>query len=396
MNILFLAYWGLNDGLTSSTVMPHIRMLSDSNKVSKIILCTIERNTMMTETKLSEKLVHVPWNSSDSLRAKFNDLTEFPEKLVSLIRKHNVTFMFCRGTPAGAIGYLVHRKTNIAFAVESFEPHADYMRESGVWRRWGVRYILQKYLEKKQLKAARFIMPVSRQYYDHLAAGKVEANKLFMMPCAVDLDLFAFNMEHRQAVRNRLGVKDDAILGIYVGKFGGMYYDAEAYHIFSLAKKSISAFRLLILSPDLPASIEANLVRAGYLRGEYHIKHIPYSQVPAYLSAADFAFATYKPGYFKRYLSPVKIGEYWAAGLPVLLTDGVGDDHSIIRALNIGSVFSYEDAALRNAFTNLKKIVEKGRVQNNQHIQPVALKYRNMSNNKLVYDTIITSIAQVP
>ena len=393
MNILFLVYWGLNDGLTASTVLPHLRILERNKKIKNIILCTIERDASLNESQLSDKVFHIPWLSSHRYWAKVRDFTALPEKIITIIRQFDTDFMFCRGTPAGALGYLVNRKIGTQYAVESFEPHADYMRESNVWRWWDPRYILQRYWEKRQLETARFILPVSKHYYDHLIDTKAGKDKLFTMPCAVDLQMFAFSMERRLSMRKALGVADDVIVGIYVGKFGGMYFDDEAFDIFALAKRYFDRFCLVILSPDDKNVIASKLLKAGYLQNEFYIKHTGHPEVPAYLSASDFAFATYKPGYFKRYLSPVKIGEYWAAGLPVLLTDGIGDDHLIIEEFKIGSVFSYSKNELENAFLKLKAILKEGRISVNERIQPVAARYRSFSQTETIYNTIIDTVS---
>lgn len=393
MNILFLAYWGFHDGLTTATVMPHIRMLEDNEKIGDIILCTIERDQVMSERRLNDKVLHIPWTSSHHSKDKIRDFIHLPEKIAQTIREKKIGFIFCRGTPAGAIGYLVHRKTGVEYAVESFEPHGDYMVESGVWFRWGLKYLLQSYWEKKQIETARFIIPVARHYYDHLINKNVDSHKLFLMPCAVDLAMFAFNPESRISVRKALGLDGDAAVGVYVGKFGGMYYDEEAFQIFALAKKYLDRLHLIILSPDKPSSVESKLLRAGYLPHQFHIKNVPHSEVPQYLSASDFAFATYKPGNFKKYLSPIKVGEYWAAGLPVLLTEGIGDDAALITNLNIGSVFSYSMQDLEKAYLNLKQILAQGRNATNLRIQPVAERYRSFACDKRVYDNIIDAIA---
>lgn len=393
MNILFLVYWGFNDGLTTATVMPHIRILENNEKIDDIILCTIERDQMLNERRLDDKVLHIPWISSHRSRDKIRDFVHFPRKIAQIIREKEIGFVFCRGTPAGAIGYLAHCKTGIDYAVESFEPHGDYMVESGVWSRWGLKYLLQSYWEKKQIETARFIMPVARHYYDHLINKGVDSSKLFLMPCAVDLAMFAFNSKSRISVRSALGLDVDAAVGVYVGKFGGMYYDEEAFEIFALARKYLDKFHLIILSPDNPSSVKSKLLRAGYLSDQFHIKNVPHSEVPLYLSASDFAFATYKPGNSKKYLSPIKVGEYWAAGLPVLLTEGIGDDAAVIANLNIGSVFSSSKRDLEKAYLNLRQILTHGRGATNMRIQPVAERYRSFTCNERVYNNIIDAIA---
>jgi glycosyltransferase involved in cell wall biosynthesis len=323
------------------------------------------------------------------------DFIQLPAAIVGLIKEHDIAAVFCRGALAGAIGYLVHRKTKMRYAVESFEPHADYMRESGIWAVWDLRYLTQKYWEKKQMQTASCLMPVSNQYSDFLIKAGVDKRKLLTMPCAVDTKRFALKMEARVSTRKALGLADDVVTGIYVGKFGGLYFDSEAFDIFSFARKSFSKFHLIILSPDNKNVIESKLSKAGYLCGEFHINHIPHSEVPSYLSASDFAFALYKPGFYKRFLSPVKVGEYWASGLPVLLTDGIGDDHLIIKEQNIGSVFTMNDDGLRYAFSNLKSVMKAGRSEASSRIQAIALAYRSFKHNELAYSKVIDALTLV-
>lgn len=392
MNILYLAYWGLKDGLTISTALPHVKLLEENDCIERIIFCTIEREEHLEERALSRKVLHIPLQSSHRYVSKICDFLVFPATISRLITQYSVAFMFCRGTPAGAIGFLVHRKINVAYAVESFEPHADYMRESGVWPRWGIRYILQKHWEKMQIKTAQYIMPVSRQYIDYLASRNVERSKMLLMPCAVNLQAFVFNEDDRLWVRQLLGIDRDTVVGIYVGKFGGMYFDDDAFFIFGRAKKHFKDFYLIVLTPEKDEVVTSRLLSNGYLPEHFHIKHVHHSDVPRYLSAADFAFATYKPGLYKRFLSPVKIGEYWASGLPVLLTDGVGDDHQIVKSMGAGAVYDHVLSDLTNALVKLEKVVLEGRGKNNDSIRLIAERYRNFNENALVYEKIIDAL----
>ncbi|GEM_PF-6753269 len=44
MNILFLSYWGINEGLTAATVFPHLEILAGFSNIDKVLLVTIERD----------------------------------------------------------------------------------------------------------------------------------------------------------------------------------------------------------------------------------------------------------------------------------------------------------------------------------------------------------------
>lgn len=393
MNILFLSYWGFNDDLTKATVIPHLKILEANVEVTRIIFCTIEREKNVRGGMQSGKIQHVPWISSSGYSSKLRDFTLLPRMLMKIIGNQNIRLMICRGTPAGAIGYLVYKKLKIDYAVESFEPHADYMREAGVWSAHGISYRLMRFWEEKQLQTARFILPVSRQYFDFLKKKAGGEGRILFMPCAVQGSSFTLDMDKRARVRKELGIAEDAVVGIYVGKFGGMYYDKEAFEIFRIAKKSLWKFYLIILTPDDRRFLESGLLKAGYLEGDFFINYVPHSQVPSYLSGSDFAFANYKPGNFTRYLSPVKVGEYWAAGLPVLIPEGIGDDYRIIESEKIGSVFRFNERQLEMAFVRLKAILSNGRINTNHRIQPVAEKYRSFRQSEKMYKTIIDALA---
>lgn len=59
-------------------------------------------------------------------------------------------FILAQGALAGVLSYLVWQKTKLPFYVESFESHADYIRESGMWRDYDPRYLFQRHWENRQ------------------------------------------------------------------------------------------------------------------------------------------------------------------------------------------------------------------------------------------------------
>ncbi|RZK19603.1 MAG: glycosyl transferase family 1 [Hymenobacter sp.] len=327
------------------------------------------------------------------LVTKTNDFRRFPQELAAQATTFGADFILARGAPAGALAYLVQRRTGLPFYVESFEPHAEYMRKSGVWRWYDPRYIFQQYWENQQKRRAIGLMPVAENYRRQLIAEGVPAARIITVPCSVNLTDFAFSPSCRRQLRERLGLAADALVGVYVGKFGGIYYDEEAFRLFQETADFFGpTFRLLLLTSTPAAQVQARLAAAGFDPARAIVTLAPFTEVPAYLSAADFAFGLHRP---TPYVSPIKVGEYWASGLPVLLTDGVGDDSGIIAAEGGGAVFnmglgSSVQQALRSVQAQLADSMHRAT------IHELAARHRSVERAREAYAALLPIPGQMP
>jgi hypothetical protein len=405
MRILFLSYWGLHDGLTTSTVFPHLWLLQQRPDVSAIRLVTIERGAMAQASLAFEpgyatdKISFEPLRSRPSrnvLLNKIEDFTRFPAELIKQVSEFMPDFILARGAPAGALAYLVWKKNKLPFYVESFEPHADYMLESGVWRLYDPRYLFQRYWEKRQKQLALGLMPVAENYRRQLIAEGVPAARIATVPCSVDAAAFAFTTNGRQRVRQQLGWDATNVVGIYVGKFGGIYYDDEAYKVFRAAADAYGpAFRLVVLTPDPVEVVQRKLAVAGLAAESVHVTKAAHHEVPDYLSAADFAFATIKPAPCRLFCSAIKIGEYWANGLPVLVSPGVGDDSAIAVAEGGGAVFDLsQPGSLTQSIGQLWQLMQDPAYRT--RIPDLARRHRTIERAQQAYAVLLPPKGVVP
>jgi len=394
MNITFIGNWSINEGLTDATVIPHLKILSGMPVVKEVIFCSIERgNDFIIESDLGiPKIIHVPINSTsyfNSIVGSTLDFISFRKQILDIAIKHQSELIICRGSPAGSIGYFIHKKSGIPFYVESFEPHAEYMYESGVWSKYNLKYIMEKYWEQKQKKYAKGLMPVANNYKQKLVMEGVDASKLNVIPCCVELEEFKYKEEQRLAVRKKLNIEDE-VTGIYVGKFGGIYYSDEALESFKAAFEYFkNNFKMIILTPDNKSQIRNRLIEIGLDKDSFIVDSIPHSEVPSYLSAADFAFSLYRPSRSKRFLSPIKNGEYWANGLPIIMTKGIGDDSQIIDSEGGGVTFDLEDNNLIKALQKIEVIIQSGsKEETSKEIRGIASRYRNFHIAQKVYEKV--------
>ncbi|AMR27090.1 hypothetical protein A0257_08190 [Hymenobacter psoromatis] len=397
MRLIFLGYWSLQDPLTTATVLPHLRLLQENADVEAILLITIERGTTsqlppaLVLPFAATKITFAPLLSRVGMPVllnKIDDFRRFPRELIQQVAEFKPDFILARGAPAGALAYLVWQKTNLPFYVESFEPHSEYMRQAGVWRRYDPRYLFQRYWERQQKRYAQGLMPVAENYRRQLLAEGLPAGQVVTVPCSVDAEAFSFDVEARMRLRQQLGIRPAAVVGVYVGKFGGIYYDAEAFGLFrQVADYFGPDFYLLILTPQPAEELQQKLFAAGVDSSRVSIVFAPFSQVPNYLSAADFGFGLHRP---TPYVSPIKVGEYWANGLPVLLTEGVGDDSGIIQQEGAGAVLNLSHpGSVAKALCQLHSILNDA--AHRLRIRQLAIHYRSSNYASRAYKRLFAA-----
>ncbi|MBS1506732.1 MAG: glycosyltransferase [Bacteroidetes bacterium] len=394
MRILYLGYWSATDTLTQSVIVPRLQVLAKLSEVKKIFFCSIERQGHVN----FEKLDKTEWIGFESkpkgnvLFTKFDDFTGLPKLIKQKVEQEKIDLVIANSPLAGGACYLAMKNSSLPLVVECFEPHADSMLESKVWTRWDPRYWVLKYLEQKQKKYAWRLVTVSEHYTRKLLTEGVEHSKIITLANCLKISDFEFNSSKRKETRAKLTWPQDAVVGIYVGKFGGIYYDKEAFELF---KKAFDFFgenyRMIILSGHSRAEVKGKLVDAGIATDKVRILSVPHHEVPSYLSAADFAFATIKPTPIRVYCCPVKDGEYWANGLPVLLEEGIGDDSDIVKEYGGGVIINNQNP--EQGFEKLRNLLGEGREELSRKIKPVAFQFRRFELIEEYYTNLLKAFS---
>jgi len=390
MNILFISYWGINEGLTQSTVIPNIKILLQNRSIYKVILITIEREEIPKPVYISDKTEHIPILSKSNSIPYLGNILDFitiPRTINKLCAVFKINKIIARGAPGGALAYMISKRNDIPFFVESFEPHSDYMKESGVWKKWSLKYLFQKRWEKKQCQTASGIMTVSEGYTKLLTNRLHREIKIRTVPCAVNMADFKYNLTDRIKIRKDLNLKDDQIVGIYVGKFGGLYIDLDEINKLRPLFEYFENLNLIILTSNPVHEVRTAFDPIIKSKENIFIKNISYNEVPKFLSAADFGLSLNKRFQSGRFLSPIKHGEYWANGLPVLMTDGIGDESSFLEEEKGGVLFNEHN--LMSSLNKLQRILDDP--NHRKKIPELARKYRSFDKVKQAYERMIIS-----
>ncbi|MFZ1688184.1 MAG: glycosyltransferase [Flavobacteriales bacterium] len=389
MKILYISYWSLSDPLTPAVIYPYFPLLHD--KGAQITFYTFE----VSRDKVKQAPVDFPYVEHRPIfpvslgmggLSKIELILRGRQALIREARRGGYDLVMAKAAMAGALAHMVHTATGLPYVVESFEPHSEYMVECGVWRRSGLRFRFAAHYEKLQVAHAKRIITVTHNHRHDLIAEGVDPSRVSVIPSITDLKRFAFDPAERARVRAALGIATDTITGIYVGKFGGLYYDQEAFVLFKRAMERFDGMRLIILSPMDKEWIMGRARQAGIPLDRVHVTSARHDDVPSYLSASDIAFSPIKPAPVKLYQCPVKNGEYWANGLPMLMTDLVADDHRLLRQGIGGSVFSNDMGDVGPALDTIARILADP--DHRSSIAGLARKYKSLDLAREVYATL--------
>jgi glycosyltransferase involved in cell wall biosynthesis len=172
-------------------------------------------------------------------------------------------------------------------------------------------------LELRMYRDATAIVCLTEAFVRALRARGIEAAKLHWIPNGIEPSLW--QATDRDAVRARLGVRDDDVVACYVGTIGMAHGLDTLVSAGGLLCQRAPRVRILIVGDgaELPALREL-AARAGLGNLEF-TGLVPREQVPGILAAADIALVTLRPSAVFRTVLPSKMFEAMAASRPVVL-----------------------------------------------------------------------------
>ena len=209
-----------------------------------------------------------------------------------------------------------------------------------------VGYLYSMLIGKRILKAADGIQLLNSELYNHISKLNIDINKVFVMTRGVDIDLFKPRNVNK-SLRSGLGIKDDDIIILYVGRLEPVKGVSYLLHA---AKKVIPHYK----------NIRVLIVGDGSLRREYElfVKSFSYNiiftgfreDIPALMNISDiFVLPSLSED-----MSNV-VMEAGASGLPVISTK-VGAVPQIVLDMKTGIIIKPKD--VNDLVDALKKLID--------------------------------------
>ena len=166
---------------------------------------------------------------------------------------------------------------------------------------------------------------------------KIDILNETVIPCCVSSDRF---VELNNNIDCR---KNNEIIFSYIGTMADWQCGLEMMDFFSLIHKYNEKFRFNLLVPRSDhEKVKEYALQVNLPESVYTLAEVNHENVPLELSKADIAIMIRKDDPVNAVSSPTKFGEYLAAGLPVIMTDSIGDYSKLVEKNDLGLCFSYD------------------------------------------------------
>ncbi|MET0556523.1 MAG: glycosyltransferase [Vicinamibacteria bacterium] len=333
---LYVCYLGLDEPLVATQVRPYLRELAArGHRVHLLTFETARRDAAATDAlRQALSAEGIAWHAlryhrRPSLPATLYDIARGVLRGLGLARRHGIDLVHARSHVGAAVALPLRTLARLPFVFDVRGLLPDEYADAGHWRRGGLKYRLGKAMERVFFRrAAALVVLTDTVRADLRAAGGPLAARdpadVTVIPCCVDLDRTPWDETARAAERSRRGWSGRRVI-IYVGKLGMWYLDAEMARFFARAHRRDPRFFLQVLTVSPADALRQALAAAGVPADAFDVRAVPPDQVAGVLHAADAGLSLIRPCVSKRSSSPTKVGEYLAAGLPVVSTAGIGD-----------------------------------------------------------------------
>lgn len=159
-----------------------------------------------------------------------------------------------------------------------------------------------------------------------------DTKKFEIVPCCADGQMFFPDNNLRIRVRQSIGIAEDRLVLLYSGGLDKPWQIPDfIFSVFSDLRKRNSRIFLLCLTPH-EAIVETYIEKLQISRTDIWSGYIPYQDINDYLNAADIGLLFRENTPTNNVASPTKFAEYLMAGLPTLISQGIGDLSAFVEA----------------------------------------------------------------
>lgn len=377
-NILYISYDGMASHIGQAQVLPYLRGLA--LRGHRFSLISFERELKSPEISVLKQELHtigIDWYPRQfrvrpPLISKLIDQAVLQCAVGLLMAKNHYDVVHSRSYVAASAGLHAARRHSV--------PHLFDMR--GFWvdqrlegNRWPQKNPLFKWLynkwkrkEHELISGSEAIIVLTEAARRILVGWKGGKTKLIaVIPCAyLHQPQNEPDCERRARARDELGVRHDESVLVYLGSLGSVYMLQEMLTFYAQFRAHFGRTRFFFLGSTDRELVLGTAAHIGLELSEDELIFLRCApnEVHLWLNAGDAAVCFITPNFSSLGVSPTKLAEYLAIGLPTVVNSQVGDVASIIADVPGSGVVidDFEPGTLNKAMEQLATLMPADRL----------------------------------
>ena len=323
--------------------------------------------------------------SGPPMLREWGEVKALTDRIVALHRQWPFELIHAH-SPAlnGLAGARAAKKLGLPFVYEIRAFWEDAAVGNGTGREGSARYRLTRALENYVVKRADRIAVICEGLRSDLVARGVAADKIFVSPNGVDMELFGNPPPPDTALAMGLGLTGKKVIG-YIGSF----YDYEGIDdlIAAMPLMKSEAHLLLVGGGPMEAALRAQAEASSAKDRIHFVGRVAHEEVERYYSLVDILAYPRKKMRLTDLVTPLKPLEAMAQGRLVAASN-VGGHRELIEDGVTGTLFAPDDpAATAKSLDALLGDTESWPTRK-ANARDFVAKERNWRNNIIPYDPV--------
>lgn len=341
-SVLYICYEAITEPLVETQVLSYLRGLAQRGHTIHLLTFEKESSEAAEERRIADRLAsdgiiwhHLRYHRWPTLLATGWDAVTALAAAAAISWRHRITLVHGRSHVAAMVGLQLRSLGVVKRVVFDCRGLlAEEYADAGHWKRQSLPYRLTMRGERSLFRHADAVVVLSSVLARELRRTYTFAGRrLVVIPCCVSREGFEGQSDRARIRRERNW--EAGLVCAYVGKLGGWYPVELIAGFFAALRARNSAARLYVATQSDPSALLAALTSRGVPSDAVEVETVPPSRLPFLLSASDVGLSLIRPCPSKRASSPTKVGEYLAAGLPVVSTVGIGDCDALLDGVGV-------------------------------------------------------------
>jgi len=372
---LYITYDGLLDPLGSSQILPYLKVIASREHHLHVLSFEKPERFALMASALQVELERttISWTPLKFTRrcgmlGKVWDLVRMQLAACRIAARIHPSVIHARGHAPAPVTLLIRQFFRSRFLFDCRGLWVDERVDKGGWvltNPWHrFLFISYKWIERILFVQADHIVVLTEAVIPEvLRLGVPHRKKLTVIPCCTDFDHFQLvSPQRRQTARSDCNIPEASLVLGYLGSVGGMYLPDRFLRFVEIASTRYPSIQALVLTPDEEKFSQLmNAHLSTSLHSHVHVRAANRDQVARWLPATDLIVAFAKPTYARISMSPTKLAEAWAMGIPSLCNHGVGDVAGLLQELDAGMLIdASSESDLSFAADCLLNLLDKG------------------------------------